>query len=186
MYRKGVIAVICLLFVISAVAPLYAREPMHRRGKNLYRLVEGKTLKVYLGSIESETEKISPEEFRRTLKNLLLGRHKERFVITDSKESAKIIINAKILNFKYLEEDPVDQIVGGLSALLVDAAVTQNYARVDAEFTVIKAKDGKRIWHREFYTTVTESDMPEPESIPKVLKECCKRFVFLCFGKPKR
>lgn len=186
MNRRGFIVVICFLFLISIVESLYAREPRPARAKNLYRLVENRALKVYLGSIESESEKVSPEEFGEVIKNFLLGRSKERFVVTDSKESAEIVIDAKLLNYKYLEDDPVDQVVGGLSGLLVDAAVKQNYARVDVEFTVLKVKGSRKLWQRKFYSTVTESDMPEPESIPKVLKQCCKQFVFLCFGKSKR
>ncbi|GAG88024.1 unnamed protein product, partial [marine sediment metagenome] len=59
-------------------------------------------------------------------------------------------------------------------------------SRLDVEFDIVRIRDGKGIWKRKFYSTVTESNMPEPESIPKALRESVKQFVFLCFGKPKR
>lgn len=186
MVKKCFMLAVASLFFIFALEPIYARGTRGARAKNLYPLVEHKTLKVYLGSIESESEKVSSEEFREALRDFLQSRKKENFIVTDTKEEAKIIINAKLLDYKYLEDDPVDQLSGGLTGLLVDAAVSQNYARVDVEFTVLRTKDNRKLWHREFYSTVTESDMPEPESIPKVLKQSCKQFVFLCFGKSKR
>ena len=187
MSRKGIIAIICFLFVLSSTGSLYARESRSGRSKNLYRLVKDrKTLKVYLSNIESDAEEISSDIFRKTISDFLSKRGKENFLITDNKEAAEIVIDAKIIDYKYLEDDPVDQLAGGLTGLFVDAAVKQNYARIDVEFTVIRTRDSRRLWYRNFYSTVTESDMPEEESIPKVLKQCCKQFVFLCFSRSKR
>lgn len=186
MNRKTLIAVLCLAFLVSTILPLYARPTMHRRGKNLHRLVDHKTLKIYLGDIESNSNKISKELFKKTIKDFLAARNKENFVITDTKDTAQVIINATLLDFKYLEKDPVDHLAGGWTGLLIDAAVDQNYARIDAEFEVIRVKDGRKLWNRKYYSTVTEGDMPEEESIPKVLNTCCKQFVFLCFSKSKR
>lgn len=175
--KKIVLIFLCILLVCPS---LYAR------GKNLYHLVEGRTLRVYLALFQSDTEKISADIFKNILKETLAARKKESFEIVEDKESAEVVINCNMLAFKYLEKDPVDNIIGGATALLVDAAVDQNYAQVQAEFTVLRANDNRRLWHDRIITSVTQSDMPEPDSIPKVLKECSKRFIFLCFGKPKK
>lgn len=187
MTRRGIIAVICFLFALSSAGSLYARESRSGRTKNLYGLVkDNKTLKVYLGSVESDAGEISSDVFRKVLKDFLSKRGKENFLITDTKEAAEVVIDAKIIDYKYLEEDPVDQISGGLTGLFVDAAVKQNYARIDVDFTVIRTRDSRKLWQRNFYSTVTESDMPPEASIPKVLEQCCKQFVFLCFSSSKR
>lgn len=171
---------VSFLILICNAETLYAAKR-----KNLYNLVENKTLSVYLGSIESETDKISPDVFRRILKDFLLARKKETFEITDTKESAKIIINAKLLDYKYMEEDPIDNIVGGTSGLIMDILLKQSYARVDVEFVVIRVSDSRKLWSNKFYSTITMSEMSLPDSIPRVLIECCKRFVSTCFGKPR-
>lgn len=174
---KRMILILCIL----AICP-----PVYARGKNLYHLVEGKKLKVYLSNFQSDTEKISPEDFKTIFRDSLIARKKENFEVVEDKESADVLIDCNILSFKYLEKDPIDNVIGGTTALIVDALVSQNYAKVQVDFSVIRASDNRRLWHDRFVSSVTESDMPEPDSIPKVLKECSKRFIFLCFGKPKR
>lgn len=175
---KKILLILIFLFFISP--PVYAKR------KNLYNLVEGKTLRVYLSSFQSGTEKISSDLIKNTVKDILTARKKESFEIVENKESADLLIDCNLLLFKYLQKDPIDNVIGGTTALIVDALVSQNYAQVQVEFTVLSAKDGRRMWHDKIISSVTESDMPEPDSIPKVLKECTKRFIFLCFGKPKR
>lgn len=186
MLKRIVIAIFCFSLILGMAGSALARESRPARPKNLYRLVENNPVTVYVGDITSDSSDISAENFRNALNEFLSKRARREFIVTDSKEKAKIMINAKIKEFKYLEEDPVDHIVGGLSGLLVDAAVDQNYARIDVTFDVIRVKDGKRIWHRNYYSTVTQANMPKEESIPKALNACNKRFVSLCFSKPKR
>lgn len=169
-----------LLFILSVCSPVYGR------GKNLYHLVEEGKLKVYLADFQSDTEKVSPKVFKNIFKDTLSTRKKENFEIVENKESAEILVSCNILSFKYLEKDPVDHIVGGISGLIVDTLVDQNYAQVEVEFSVFRSSDNRRLWHNKFATSVTQSDMPEPDSIPKVIVECSKRFIFLCFGKPRR
>lgn len=173
-----------LYLILSFV--LLLSPSVYARGKNLYNLVEGTTLKVYLADFKSDTEKILPESFKDIFKNTMAERKKESFEIVNSQENADICVFSNILAYKYLEKDPTDHIVGGISGLIVDALVDQNYVKVQVEFSVERASDSRRLWHDKFVTSVTQSNMPEPDSIPKVLKECSKRFIFLCFGKPKK
>lgn len=174
--KRLILVIGCFLFLCTFA---------YARGKNLYQLVETGTLKVYLADFQSDIEKISPETFKKILGETLSARKKENFKIVENKGSADIIINSKILAFKYLEKDPIDNVIGGTSALIVDAMVSQNYAQVQIEFTINKAGDGRKLWYDKVISSVTQTNMPETDSIPKVLKECSKRFIFLCFGKSK-
>lgn len=168
-----------ILFLLFVCPPAYARE------KNLYHLVEGKSLRVYLGDFKSDTEKISGEVFKDILKDTLIARKKESFKVLTERESAEVIVECNVLTFKYLEKDPIDQVMG-TTALIADALIDQNYAQVHVEFSVYRRSDNRRLWKNKFVTSVTQSNMPEPDSIPKVLVECARRFIFLCFGKPKK
>lgn len=172
-----------IMFIILGLLAIC--PPVYARGKNLYHLVEGKALKVYLNEFKSASEKVSTEVFKNILKEALVSRKKENFEVVEKSESAEIIVDCNILGFKYLEEDPVDQVMGA-TALIADALVTQNYAQIQVEFQVLRVKDNRRLWRDKFVTSVTQTDMPESDSIPKVLKECSKRFIHLCFGKPKK
>jgi len=179
----GLTVTLALLFL---QVTSYSREASQKRGKNLYRLVKNKTLKVYLENIISEDEKISNEDFKKMLSDIISARKKESFEVTGTKEEAEVVVDATLLDFIYLDKDPVDHLAGGTYGLLIDAMVKQNYARINAKFIVKRVRDNRKLWSRKYYVTVTQTEMPEPDSIPKVLKECCNRFIFLCFGKPKR
>lgn len=179
------VSVFALVIALCA-AEVYARESRSARPKNLNRLIDERVLIVYLNNFTSETDKISADQFKDELKKFLQARIKERFEVTDKKETAEVYIDAKVNKYQYLEKDPVDQVSGGWSGLLVDAAVDQNYARIDVNMSIVRVKDNKTLWEKDFYSTVTRSNMPEADSIPRVIEQCCKQFVFMCFGKSKR
>lgn len=170
-----------ILFLAVVATPVHARQVWR---KNLYPLVEnGKTLKVYLNDFKSVTENISADQFKQILKDALVARKKENFVVVADKQDADIVVDADLFFYRYLEKDPVDHLAGGTYGLVADVMISQNYIQIKVVFTVTRAKDGRQLWHRKEGVSVTETDMPEEESIPKVLQEASKRFIFLCFGK---
>lgn len=173
-----------LVFLALAIltAPAHAR---YVKRKNLYNLVDNKVLKVYLGDFTSCTDKITPEKLKSTLKDIMLARKSERFEIATNKEDSDIIINGDIVAYRYLDKDPIDHIAGGTTGLLVDAVVDQNYVQVKVKFTVLKTKNGRKLWEKTIPVSVTETDMPEADSIPKIIDESERRFIWYCFGKPK-
>ena len=181
---KKITFIISLFLLVTLTIPSLSASPK-RGGKNLYNLANRKSLTVYLDTFSSTTEKISSDQFKSSVKDFMSARNKETFVFTDTKSDADIYINADLVLFRYLEDDPVDHIVGGLSGLLVDSFVKQNYAQIKANFEVFRTNDDKRIWKYNFTVSVTQTEMPEAESIPKVLLACSKRFIALCFGKPR-
>ena len=170
-----------LLFLTVISSPAYARRVWR---KNLYPLVEnGKTIKVYLGNFQSVTDNISPSQFKQVLKDIITARNKENFEFTSDRQNADIAVDADLFFYRYLEDDPVDHFAGGTYGLVADVLVSQNYVQIKVDFTVTRVKDGKRLWHRKEGISVTETNMPEEESISKVLQETSKRFIFLCFGR---
>jgi hypothetical protein len=174
--KKIIVFCLCLVVLCPCV---FAYE----RSKNLHRFVEEGTLKIYLGDFKSDTDKVSPDNFKTILGDFLAKRKKEHFEIVSAKENSELVIDSKILSFTYLDKDPIDQFVGGTTGLIVDALVNQNYAKVQVEFTVYKTEDMKKIWSGKDAVSVTQTNMPEADSIPKVLNETSKRFVVLCFGR---
>lgn len=175
--RKIILAVLFTMFLVT---------PALARGKNLNSLVtDEKSLKVYLGDFTSQSEKVPAETMKNILKETLAGRNKEHFIITDKKENSDVIVSWNLTSYKYSNKDPIDNVVGGTTALIVDAMVDQNYAQVQIEYTVTRTKDMKKLWYRKEAISVTQTIMPEPDSIPKVLKEASKRFIYLCFGKTR-
>lgn len=180
--RHFVVPLVVVGLIITSTA--FARSKI--RYRNLHRLVEEKPLKVYLDAFKSDSDKISPDLFQKAVKETMLNRENEKFIITATKEEAHIAVSAGLLSYRYLEEDPPDQIIGGVSGFVLDCVVKQNYADVNVDFTVKRTSDNKRLWHRKFMTSVTHSNMPEDEAIPRVLNDCAVRFIDLCFGKPRQ
>jgi hypothetical protein len=156
------------------------------RGKNLSSMTEGKTIKIYLGDFKSDSDKINADAFKNVMKDFLAGRKKESFEIVADKKDSEIVIESKILAYRYLEKDPIDNVIGGTTALIVDALVPQNYVQVKVEFTVFATDSMRKLWSKKDVVSVTKTNMLEQESIPLVLKESAKRFVALCFVKRER
>lgn len=174
--RKVSLFLVLLFFIILPSFSLYA--------KNLRSYTEdGKTLNIFLNNFSSLSDKVNPEQFKEILADALKNRKSQKFSIMKSKDGAQLYIDCTIKSFLYLEKDPIDQFSAGTTGLIVDAFVSQNYAKIEAEFSVYRAKDDKNMWSSTEVVTVTQSNMPEADSIPKVLQETAKRFIFKCFGK---
>lgn len=162
---------------------LYGRSKI--RNRNLNNLTKAKTLKIYLGEFKSDSDKITADKFKQAFKQDLLDKITYNFDIVDTKEEAKLVIDADLVSYRYLEDDPPDQIVGGVTGFVVDCIVKQNYAEIIAYYEVRRTKDNKRLWYRKFKSTVTRGNMPEDDAIPRVLNACADRFIALCFGSPR-
>ena len=176
MMKRFILAFFSFFFIVSCV---YADRPQK---ENLYKLVKQKPLQVYLDDFRSETKKISAQDFKKILEETMLARKTEHFEFV--KEGADIIIKANIIFYRYLEKDPVDFLVG-TGGIISDAIISKNYVQVKADFSVSKANTGRLLWSKKVEASITESNMPENESIPRVLHRCAKQFIIQCFSKTK-
>lgn len=180
---KSIIFILGVILNIVLSDPLFARTKIKR--DTLYPLTEKGPVKVYLNEFTSKTDYANPQRLKEIMNEFLKSKQQPRFVITNTCNKADIMINCRILTQRYLEKDPVDQVIGGSTGLIIDLIIPQNYTDCWVVFDVYRTTDHKRLWHKKFKVSVTQSNMAEEESLPILYKEVAKRFVEYSFSKPK-
>lgn len=172
--KKILLAVLAFSFVLSGTS--YAAT--------LYQQLSGKKVKVYVAQpIDSASNKKTDlAGLKTSLENALKERKSISFEVMGAPEEADYTIDTDVQEFFWTPNDPVDMI-GGLSMAAADAALIQDYVRMQAIFTVKEVKSGREAWKDTLLSTVTKSGMSEEQSIPLINEDMSATFVKTAFGK---
>lgn len=173
-----------LVFITSL---LYSGEAYARRRGTILDFFEDKyVIKAYVSDMVNSCgdDKIDVKDLKSGIEKALDSRRSHTFKIVSEETEADIIINTEIVEYLWTEEDPVDMIMG--IATVVDAAVQDNYARMQIVFTVIDAKDGAQLWREKLQSTITNATMTEEESYSMSNENIVKVFIRKLFAKPRR
>ncbi len=172
---------VCCMVLISNIGNCRVRTQ-----DNLYDVLskEGH-VKVFIHDAKdiSHAQKVNLRELRQEIEDALTSRKSINFEVVPNKEDADILIDCDVKEFVWMEEDPMDD-VHGIEAIVLDAVITYNYARLQAIFTVKDAPSGKVLWKRTIKATLTEKDMNEEQSLPMANERVIKVFMRKCFAKP--
>ncbi len=154
---------------------------------SLYDLFDGKAVKVYLAEVQDSTpdHKLNVSDVKPTLSKALANRKSIRFEIVEGKEQADLLIETEIRSFYWTDHDPVDMLMG-IGGTAADAAIREDYARVEADFTVTDLRKNRVLWKDRVMATITKKPMSEAESIPLVTEDLAKVFIRECFGKKRK
>ncbi len=155
--------------------------------KSLYDRFEGKSVKVYVAPVEDATAEkvVSAEMLKTQLEEALKARRSVTFVIVSTPEEAEITVASSISEYLWTDHDPIDMLVG-IGGTAMDAAVTEDYARLQANFTVTNVKSGRPLWKERVMATITKKPMSQADSIPLVTADLAKQFVQTAFAKTKK
>ncbi len=128
---------------------------------------------------------------RKAVENALETRMTLSFKPVSNIEEADIAVECDINEFFWTDADPVDNIAG-LGAIAYDAAIKENYSRMQAVFAVKdlkekftkRAKDkGKPLWEENVKATITSKKMGKEESVALMNEKITKIFMRDCFSK---
>ncbi|MBL7073053.1 MAG: hypothetical protein ISS33_04665 [Candidatus Omnitrophica bacterium] len=175
-----------LLGVVICCMVLIAHNGECRPQDNLYKMFSKKDqVKVFVHDAQdkSNAQKVDLRELRQEIEDALILRKSINFEVVSNKAEADIVIDCKVKEFVWMEEDPLDN-VHGVVDFVADAVMIANYARLQAIFTVKDASSGKVLWKRTIKATLTEKDMDEAKSMPMANERAIKVFIRKCFAKP--
>ena len=178
---KKTILAICISCMV-----LIAHNGECRPQDNLYKMFSKKDqVKVFVHDAKdaSHAQKVDLGELKREIEDALTSRRSINFEMVSNKEDADILIDCNVKEFVWMKEDPMDD-VHGIEAIVLDAVITCNYARLQAIFTVKDGPSGKVLWKRTIKATLTEKDMDEAKSMPMANERVIKVFMRKCFAKP--
>jgi len=148
-------------------------------------LDKGNPIKIYISGVTNESgqDQVSADEFKKVLESSIRNRRSVKFEIVSDPSSSNFQIAAVIKKYAYSKTDPINS-VAGPSALLLDAATTENYAELGVDFTVTSTGNGKIVWNDNVFDYV-EHMMTPAESMPMVYDKTARRFLWKAFGKGK-
>ncbi|RKY41477.1 MAG: hypothetical protein DRP85_06150 [Candidatus Makaraimicrobium thalassicum] len=177
---------LAVVFMVGiALALAFPQEGKCREQENLYGMLSGKSaVKTHVSDITDSSggNEVDVIFLKEALENALATRLTINFELVPGKENADIIIDCDITEFLWTAEDPVDNITG-IAGIAMDTLVTENYARIQAVFSVTDAAGGEQLWRRELKATLTSKDMPRQKSISMVSERLVKIFMRECFSK---
>ena len=191
--------VITVFMVFTIIATVMSPAGVCADKKNLYMMLDDvKEVKTYVEDITDSSGQADENiraSFKKKLEDALIARHSINFVIVNDVKDADIAIYGDITERIWLEVDPIDQ-VQGISSAALDAAIQENYTRMQAVFSVERGEKKKVLkslrrafkrsdvlWERKIQATITKGVMPEEESIPMVEDRLVKVFIRKCFSK---
>ncbi|MCK5450988.1 MAG: hypothetical protein KAI70_04405 [Candidatus Omnitrophica bacterium] len=189
-----------VLFIVTfmVVTLMLVPEGFCREKNNLYSVLSKQSeVRTYIKNFRDfsgdAVDMMKP--LKSDLEKVLAGRISINFVLVEDELDSDIIISCEITERIWMEVDPIDMI-HSLGAAAMDAAISENYARMQAVFTVEKGprkivfkrahrtfRKAKVVWEQKVNATITKGVMSEKESIPLLEERLIKVFMRKCFSK---
>ena len=151
---------------------------------SLFPLLSGREVKVHLADVKDLTSAhaVDPALVKAKFEEAMKNRKSIHFQIVENPEEAQITIETILTEFLWTDHDPVDMLLGAGSAAL-DAAMVEDYARLEADITVTDVRAKKILWKDRVLATVTKKPMSRTDSLPLVTDHLAKTFIKNCFSK---
>jgi hypothetical protein len=96
--------------------------------------------------------------------------------------AAKVTSMRLVEKYYWKSEDPIDMIMGA-GAIAMDMIMKDNYAYLEAVFTVRDAADSKELWSKKLKIDLTRRGMSMEESLPLINDKTARFFIRECFSK---
>ena len=191
---KRVLLTVLVLSIILVMA--FPQEGECRLRKNFYSMLsDAKEVRTYVASVTDSSGEAGDMlgGIKKTLESALMARMSTNFIIVQDEKDADLVITCDITERIWRDSDPVD--TPSLAGAVADAALVQDYGRIQAVFTVKRGEDNKVkslsrlrkkrtiLWQKKVSADITKSDMSEDASKPLLEERLVQIFIRKCFGK---
>ena len=174
------------VFAVVFATVLVGQSCAFAEGGDLSYLTKQKRqIKVFLQNFvnESGQNQVSVEDFKKAMEMALLNRKSVIFAIVKTPAESDVQVSGIIKKYQYLKEDPIKP-TASAAVLILDAATTENFVEMEADFKVVDTKSGKIEWEDKVSTYIKKMMTPG-ESIPLIYEKLSRNFLAKSFGKPK-
>lgn len=130
----------------------------------------------------SEDDKIDSGLLKKLLEEAFKSRRSHEFVIVKTADESDIVLKGIIVEYAWQETDPLDQ-VWGAAAVAMDAAASDNYARMQVDTQIVKPRHNRILWSDRVQANVTKHVMPKDTSYELVYPRFVKSLMTLLFKK---
>lgn len=127
---------------------------------------------------------LDPALLKPALEKAFRERKSLHFKVVSTEAEADLTVDTQIEGFLFSETDPVDMLVG-VGAAAMDAAVQDHFASVEATFIICDVKTKQILWKDKLGASVTDHTMTEVESKDKISEKLGVMLMRAAFGKKK-
>jgi hypothetical protein len=183
--------------LVLAGIMMMSRAGLAVGGKNLYHTLEdADEVRVYVAEVTDSSGHAADmtEDIREQLMNALSTRMTINFVMEKDRETADLIIKCEVLERIWRDRDPLD--TPSLGGLIADAAIEEDYGRIQARFQLIKRdrdnmfselhkrmRRKKILFDKRLQATVDRMNMSEEQSKAVLERRIVRIFMRECFSK---
>jgi hypothetical protein len=156
-----------------------------RQNDNLYKVLKSRAeVKVYVSDVKDSCSapKADVETLKAILQDAFATRISPNFELEFKENDADIVILCDITEFLWTDRDPASDL-SGTGSVFFDVIMKENYARMQATFTVLDQKNGNELWSKKLKATITDREMSQPDSIFMLNERIVKIFMRECFSK---
>lgn len=176
------------LFLVSSLIYL-AASLSYAAEDNLYETFKGyNTINVFLEEVKVEAKDPAVKEdvFRNVFKEVLGKREAIKFIYSDDKENADVIITVKIKDYIFTEN--AMPMMFSTATLVADSLSPKSSGRLVVDYEVIGPREGKRLLHYKGFATEERRPKETMKGDSGFLNSAAKninRFIYKAFYKPK-
>jgi hypothetical protein len=158
------------------------------RADNLYESLSRKSsVRVFVETPKDATgkDKVLVQELQKAFEEALASRKSIHFAANSSVADADLVVSTTVSELYWTDHDPVDMIAG-LGATAMDAALVEDYVRMQAQVTVKDGRTGGVLWSDKLMATITKKPMSEEESYHLINGDMAREFVKQAFAKKRQ
>lgn len=152
-------------------------------------LFKGKPeVKVYIKEVvnDSGSQYVSAGAFKTVLEEAFVNRKAMIFRLVSEPSDSDIQVSAIIKKFQYLKRGPFKPSIGIETTLLdVAATMTENYAEMAVDFTVVATNGATVLW-KDSVEDYEKKLMKPERGFTLISDKVSREFLWYCFGKPNR
>ncbi len=177
------------IFVLSFVLGLvvvFSTSVYAKKSESLYNICSKKeSVKIYVAMpVDASGEAVDVKLLKTKLESALKKRVSLSFDVVKKPKSADLIVQCEITEYFWSNEDPLDMLMGAGGAAY-DAAILENYSRMQANFSVLEKSATVPCWAGKLKASVTDAEMKEKDGFLRASEKMAKVFMKEAFGKKK-
>ena len=175
----AVVVLVSVLFFASNTAVFASTELQEYLKKH-------NSMKVCVELMNSSADdKVDVALLKNMIEEAFATRKAYNFTVVQTAQDADIVFRGDIKEYIWTKDDPVDEVYG-IGAAAMDAAIIENYARIQIQSEIIDVKKGSVLWSDKVKATMTKKDMPIGESYALIYPKLIKSEMIEIFRKPKQ
>jgi len=149
-------------------------------------LKEHSSMKVCVELINSSGDaKVDVPLLKKMIEEAFATRKAYSFTVVQTALEADIVFKGDIKEYIWMKDDPVDEVYG-IGAAAMDAAIIENYARIQIQSEIIDVKKNSVLWTDKVKATMTKKDMPIGESYTLIYPKLIKSEMIEIFRKARQ